>query len=176
MVDFSEDRNLCPSVSFFFARLGAFLETSSGHRPYVGLFVSRDSLFKPILTDLYPLLHQSLNWYCLLCAISVEEGQRSVVRSSEMETNLSSSDKPVEMEIDTATSKPSSSKPSMLLTNHVVWTKIRSLDSGIGSNFPTKLGFVFLTKAKELRPLPMAKFASTRLPFCAALGSLCILS
>lgn len=111
MVDFSEDRNLCPSVSFFFARLGAFLETSSGHRPYVGLFVSRDSLFKPILTDLYPLLHQSLNWYCLLCAISVEEGQRSVVRSSEMETNLSSSDKPVEMEIDTATSKPSSSKP-----------------------------------------------------------------
>jgi len=44
--------------------------------------------------------------------MSVEEGQRSVVRSSELETSLSSSDKPVEMEIDTTASKPSSFKPS----------------------------------------------------------------
>ena len=44
--------------------------------------------------------------------MSMEEGQRSVVRSSELETSLSSSDKPVEMEIDTTASKPSSFKPS----------------------------------------------------------------
>lgn len=101
-----------PLYLFLFCRLGAFLETSIGHCPHVGLFFSRDSAFRPILTDLYPLLHQSLNWYCLLCAMSVEEGQRSVVRSSELETILSSSDKPAKMEIDTATSNPSSSKPS----------------------------------------------------------------
>ncbi|XP_050241259.1 uncharacterized protein LOC126690173 [Quercus robur] len=44
--------------------------------------------------------------------MSMEEGQRSVVRSSELETSLLSSDKPVEMEIDTTASKPSSFKPS----------------------------------------------------------------
>ena len=112
MVEFFEVRNLCPSVSFFFARLGAFLEASSGHCPHVGLFVSRDSAFRPVLTSLYPLLHQSLNWYRLLCAMSMEEGPRSVVRSSEMEMGLSSSDKMAKMEIDIVASKPSSSKPS----------------------------------------------------------------
>ena len=112
MVDFSEVRNLCPSISFFFAHLGAFLETSSGHRLHVGLFVSRDSAFRPVLTDLYPLLHRSLNRYCLLCEMSMEGRRRFVVRSSELETGLSSSDKPVEMGINIAASKPSSSKPS----------------------------------------------------------------
>ena len=34
-----------------------------------------------------------------------------MVRSSELETGLSSSDKPMEMEIDTVTLKPSSFKP-----------------------------------------------------------------
>ena len=37
-----------------------------------------------------------------------------MVRSSKLETSLSSSDKPMEMETDTTTSKPSSSKPSSL--------------------------------------------------------------
>ena len=46
--------------------------------------------------------------------MSAEEGPRSVVRSSELETGLSSSDKPTGMEVDTTTSKPLSSKPSTL--------------------------------------------------------------
>ena len=50
MVEFFEVRNFCPSISFFFARLRAFLEDSSGHRPQVGLFVSRDSPSMPVLT------------------------------------------------------------------------------------------------------------------------------
>ena len=112
MVDFSEVRSLFPLVSFFFVRLGAFLETSSGQRPHIDLFVSRDSAFRPVLIDLYPLLHRSLNWYRLLYKMSMEEGERSVVRSSELETVLSSSDKPVEMEIDTVALKPLSLKPS----------------------------------------------------------------
>lgn len=45
--------------------------------------------------------------------MTTKEGGRSVVRSSELETGLSSSDEPVDMEVDTAASKPSSSlKPS----------------------------------------------------------------
>ena len=79
MVDFSEVRSLFTLVSFFFARLGAFLETSSGQYPHVGLFVSRDSAFRPVLIDLYPLLHRSLNWYRLLYKMSMEEGERSVL-------------------------------------------------------------------------------------------------
>lgn len=64
------------------------------------------------MTDLYPLLHQSLNWYHLLREISVEERLCSKVRSTEQETGLSSSDKPVEMEVDIVALKPLSSKPS----------------------------------------------------------------
>lgn len=57
MVDYSEVRHLFPSVSFFFARLRAFLESSGGHYPQVDLFASRDSALRSVLTDLYPLLH-----------------------------------------------------------------------------------------------------------------------
>ena len=35
MVDYSEVRHLSPFVSFVFAHLGAFLKSSSGHRPQV---------------------------------------------------------------------------------------------------------------------------------------------
>lgn len=38
MVEFYEVRNLFPFVSFFFARLGSFLEASSGYHPQVGLW------------------------------------------------------------------------------------------------------------------------------------------
>ena len=79
--------------------------------------------------------------------MSMEKGLRSVVRSSELEMGLSSSDKLAEIEIDTAFSKPSSFKPfsskppppktigpSMLSTNYVVYMRIHSLDLGIGFN------------------------------------------
>ena len=42
MVDFDFIKKETPSISFFFARLGVFLESSSGHRPHVGLFVPQD--------------------------------------------------------------------------------------------------------------------------------------
>ena len=61
MVDFDFIRKETPSVSFFFARLGVFLESFGGHRPHVGLFVPRDcGAFRPILIGLYPLLYCSL--------------------------------------------------------------------------------------------------------------------
>ena len=46
--------------------------------------------------------------------MSMKKGPRYVVRSSELETGLSSSDKLIGMEVDTTASKPSSSKPSTL--------------------------------------------------------------
>lgn len=111
----------------------------------------------------------------------MEGGGRSIGRSSELEMGLSSSDKPVEVEIDIVASKPSSSNqnphlllslgPSMLLKNCVVWTKRRSLDLGIGFNFQMKLRFVFLVRTKKLVPLLIVRLVFIKLLFCAALGS-----
>ena len=42
----------------------------------------------------------------------MEERKGFVVRSTELEIGLSSNDKPMEMEVDSTASKPSSSKPS----------------------------------------------------------------
>ena len=52
------------------------------------------------MVDLYPLLLQSLNWFREMV---------SEVRSSELETGLSFSDDPVEVEVDTPAFGPSSS-------------------------------------------------------------------
>ena len=100
MVENSEVRQHCPSVSFFFTRLGAYLGSFSSHCPPIEGFVSRDSSLGLVLVDLYPLLHQSLNWF---------REMMSEVRSSELETGLSFSDDPVEVEVDTPAFGPSSS-------------------------------------------------------------------
>ena len=52
MVDHYEIRRLSPSVSFFFARLGVFLGSSSGCRPPIKDFISRDSTLSLVLADL----------------------------------------------------------------------------------------------------------------------------
>ena len=53
MVDYSKITYIFPSVSFFFSRLGAFLEPSSGHCPRVRLFASQDSALRLVLIELY---------------------------------------------------------------------------------------------------------------------------
>ena len=61
MVDFDFIKKEAPPILFFFTRLGVFLESSSGRRPHVGLFVPRDyGALKPALISLYPLLCRSL--------------------------------------------------------------------------------------------------------------------
>jgi len=62
MCDYFEIRFLCPSISFFFARLKAFLE-SSGGCPHFGFFAFGDSALELVLVDLHPLLRQSLDWF-----------------------------------------------------------------------------------------------------------------
>ena len=108
MVGFEFLGQECPSVLFFFARLGVFLEYSSSRRPQMGLFVSRFTAIRPILFSLYPLIRQSLVRYHF--EMDPIKYRPDDVRSSELETGLSSSDESLNKVIETVVSKlPSSS-------------------------------------------------------------------
>ena len=90
MVDFDFIRKEAPSISFFFARLGVFLESSGGRHPQVGLFVPQNyGAFRPVLIGLYPLLRRSLITHHL--EMTAIEYRDSDIRSNELETGLSSS-------------------------------------------------------------------------------------
>lgn len=56
MFDYFEVRHLSPFISFFFAHVGASLESSIGGCPQVELFISRGSTLRLVFADLYPLL------------------------------------------------------------------------------------------------------------------------
>ena len=91
-----EVRIACPSISFLFARLGGSL----GTYPFLENFVFEGNCLSVVLGDLLPLLRQSLNWFEGL----TRRGLMSEVRSSDLETRLSSSGDPAEG--DTAISGP----------------------------------------------------------------------
>ena len=61
MVNGSKVRVACPSVSFFFARLGASLGTSCVFLPSVTNFVFEGSSLGVVLGSLFPLLSQSID-------------------------------------------------------------------------------------------------------------------
>ena len=96
MVDSLEVRIACPSISFLFARLGGSL----GTYPFLENFVFEGNFLSVVLGDLLPLLRQSLNWFEGLARREL----MSEVRSSALETGLSSSGNPAEG--DTAVSGP----------------------------------------------------------------------
>ena len=98
MVSSSEVRVACPSVSFFFARLGAALGVFGDFFPLVGDFIFEGCGLSVVLGELSPILGQSLAWF------EGETKRMSEVRSSELETGLLSSKGP--MEGDTAVSVP----------------------------------------------------------------------
>ena len=91
MVDYYDIRCTSPSVAFFFARLGAFICSPSGHCPRVGGFVLGDNSLGLVLGDLYPLLCQSLDWFGSVREALRREHMGSEVRSSDLESGLSSS-------------------------------------------------------------------------------------
>jgi len=97
MVSSSNVRIVCSSISFLFARLGGSL----GVFPHLENFVFEGSSLSATLADLLPLLHQLIDWFENFVR---ERGRMSEVRSSELETGLSSSDKLVKG--DTAVSVP----------------------------------------------------------------------
>ena len=88
MVSGYEVRVVCPSVSFFFARLGAALGVSSDFLPLVGDFIFAGCGLSLIIGELSPILGQSIAWF------EGETRRMTEVRSSELETRLSSSDGP----------------------------------------------------------------------------------
>ena len=85
MVGSSEVRIACPSISFLFVRLGGSL----------GVFPNA------ALTELCPLLRQSIDWFEGLIR---EQGIMCEVRSSELNTELSSGAEPAKG--DTVVSTP----------------------------------------------------------------------
>ena len=97
MVGSFEVRIACPSISFLFA----CLRGSLGVFPHVENFVFEGNSLGVVLTELCPLLRQFLNWFKGLVR---ERGIMSEVRSSKLNTGLSSSGKPAEG--DTAVSTP----------------------------------------------------------------------
>ena len=97
MVSSSEVRIACPSISFLFARLRGSL----GVFPHLENFVFEGNSLGVALADLLPLLRQSIDWFEGLVR---EQEAMSEVRSSELETGLSSSGDPVEG--DTVVSTP----------------------------------------------------------------------
>ena len=88
MVSGSEVRATCPSVSFFFARLGAALGVSGDFLPLVGDFIFAGCGLSLVIRELSPILGQSLAWF------EGETRRMAEVRSSELETGLSSSGNP----------------------------------------------------------------------------------
>ena len=90
MVSDPEVRVACPSISFFFARLGATLGVFGDFLPFVGDFVFAGCGLSAALGELSPILNQSIAWF------EGETKRMSEVRFSELETRLSSSGGPVE--------------------------------------------------------------------------------
>ena len=98
MVSGFEVRAICPSVSFFFARLGAALGVSGDFLPFVGDFIFTGCGLSLVIGELSSILGQSLAWF------EGETRRMAEVRSSELETGLSSSGNPERG--DTAVSAP----------------------------------------------------------------------
>ena len=92
-----EVRIACPSISFLFA----CLEGSLGVFPNVEDFVFEGNSLGVVLAELCPLLRRFVDWFEGLVK---ERGTMSEVRSSELDTGLSSSGEPVEG--DTVVSTP----------------------------------------------------------------------
>ena len=98
MVSGFEVRAVFPSVSFFFARLGAALGVSSDFLPLVGDFIFVGCGLSLVIGELSLILGQSLAWF------EGETRRMAEVRCSELETGLSSNGGPEGG--DTAVSTP----------------------------------------------------------------------
>ena len=85
MVDYFFVRVDCPSITFLFARLGCLLESVEGEcLKWVSLFMGEDYPYKFFLFSLFPLVSHF--------AKVARSLKMSEVRSSDLETGLSSSD------------------------------------------------------------------------------------
>ena len=88
MISGFEVKAACPSVSFFFDRLRAALGVSGNFLPFVGNFIFVGCGLSLVIEELSSILGQSLAWF------EGETRRMAKVRSSELETGLSSSGDP----------------------------------------------------------------------------------
>ena len=63
MLGYSEIWQLYPSVSFLFARLGAYLGSFCTRCPSIEGFAVGGHGLSLVLTDLFPLLRQIVDWF-----------------------------------------------------------------------------------------------------------------
>ena len=132
MVDYSFVKVDCPSVSFPFARLGCLLDIVEGkHLKRVSLFMGEDCPYRFVLSSSFPLVSCSTKVARFL-KMSRE------VKSSELETGLSSSD---EREVPVVTSPFIPYKAWNILCTLSEGKMRREL--GIGFNFLIRLEFGF---------------------------------
>ena len=91
MVDYSTIKVNCPSIAFFFAHLCSLLESIEGYfLERISFFVGEDCPYTFVLSSLFPLVSYSAKVARLLKMFEV--------RSSDLETMLSSSDDHVVLE------------------------------------------------------------------------------
>ena len=91
MVDYSAIKVNCPSIAFFFAHLCSLLESIEGYcLERISFFVGEDCLYTFVLSSLFPLVSYFAKVARLLKMFEV--------RSSDLETGLSSSDDHVVLE------------------------------------------------------------------------------
>ena len=138
MVSSSEVWVACPSVSFFFARLGAALGVSGDFFPLVGDHIFEGCGLSVVLGELSPILGQSLAWF------KGETKRMSEVRSSELDTGLSSNEGPVEG--DTTVSIPRQVRAFYALKEE------RGLDADTVARFKDR--FQFPARVRIHRPGP----------------------
>ena len=86
MLEFFVVRSNCLSISFLFAHLCSLLEAIGRQHLEVGFFVGRNFPLRFALCSFFPLVLRSVGFAQML--VMSGEGK---VRSSELETNLSSS-------------------------------------------------------------------------------------
>ena len=122
MVGYSKVQRTPPSVAFLFARLGALIESSAkplgvfspvGTYPLIEGFVLSGGGLGLVLGDLYPLLYKSQVWFKSVRKVLRREVMGSKVGSGDLEKGASSNIGREGTGVDTATSGPSSSHPSV---------------------------------------------------------------
>ena len=137
MVSGFEVRVVCPSVSFFFAHLGAALGVFGDFLPLVGDFIFVGCGLSLVIGELSPILGQSLAWF------EGETRRMAEVRFSELETGLSSSGSP-EMG-DIAVSAPQEVRAFHALK------EVCGLDADTVDRFKDR--FQFLERVRVRRPI-----------------------
>ena len=163
MVSGSEVRAAYPSVSFFFARLGAALSVSGDFFPLVGDFIFVGCGLSLVIGELSPILGQSLTWF------EGETRRMAKVRSSELDTGLSSTG-------DLEGGDTAFSTPRVVRAFHAL-EEVCGLDDETVSRFKDRFQFpersVFVSPLTRIGPVISfsMKSASMRMPLLAGLGS-----